>query len=72
MREGRPGGFAPCTPTKDKSLEPVNLVGGAGRGLRGRDHVREAPPLRPRPTKWGLGTSPQRGPGAEPLAFFPS
>ena len=22
------------------------------------------------PQKWGLGTSPQRGPGAEPLAFL--
>ncbi len=25
--EGRPGGFAPCTPTKDKSLEPLIKVG---------------------------------------------
>ena len=30
--EGRPGRFAPCTPTKDKSLEPLNLVGGQGGG----------------------------------------
>jgi hypothetical protein len=70
MSEGRPGGFAPCTPTKDKSLEPFNLVGGAGGGLRVLSDVGGAHLLLPRPMNRGLGTSPQRGPGAEPLAFF--
>jgi hypothetical protein len=32
LQKGRPGGFAPCTPTKDKTLEPLNLVGGKGGG----------------------------------------
>jgi len=73
MMEGRPGGSAPCTPAKDKSLEPVHLVGRTGGGLRVRSHIRVAPPLFSQPIEWGLGTSPQRGVqgGRAPLAFFP-
>jgi hypothetical protein len=33
-------------------------------------HALAAPLLVHRRNKWGLGTSPQRGPGAEPLAFL--
>jgi hypothetical protein len=36
--------------------------------MRGQELA--APLLILRQNKWGLGTSPQRGPGAEPLAFL--